>query len=84
MAQMTPQLSEVLEKAMALSTHERGALIDRLVETLHEGPTEEGVEAAWDQEIKSRVNDIRLGRVKAISGEQVHRRLKKRLRDAKR
>ena len=30
MAQMTPQASEVLEKALALSTQERGMLIDSL------------------------------------------------------
>lgn len=33
MAQMTPQVSELLEKALALSPQERGLLIDRLVET---------------------------------------------------
>jgi putative addiction module component (TIGR02574 family) len=83
MAQMTPQVSELWEKAMALSSHERGALIDRLMATLQEGPAEEGVEAAWDGEIKRRVDDIRSGLVKMIPGEQVHRRLRKRLRDAK-
>lgn len=71
MAQMTPQASEILEKALALSTEERGLLIDRLVESLDEGTAEEGVEAAWDEEIKRRIDDIRKGRVKTIPGEQV-------------
>lgn len=75
MAQMTPQVSELLEKALSLSTHERGLLIDRLVESLDDGPAEEGVEAAWDDEIKRRVDDIRSGRVKTIPGEQVLREL---------
>ena len=83
MAQVTPQLSELLEKALALSTRERGVLIDRLIESLDEGPPEEGVEAAWDEEIKRRVDDIRSGRVKTIPGEQVLRRLKTRLRNAR-
>ncbi len=69
MAQMTPQVSELLEKALSLSTHERGLLIDRLVESLDDGPAEEGVEAAWEDEIKRRVDDIRSGRVKMIPGE---------------
>jgi putative addiction module component (TIGR02574 family) len=73
MAQMTPQVSELLEKALSLSTRERGLLIDRLVETLDDEPVEEGVEAAWGEEIKRRVDDIRSGRVKAIPGEQVLR-----------
>ena len=70
MAQMTAKLSEVMEKALALSAKERGLLIDRLVESLDE-KAEEGVEAAWAEEIRSRVDDIRLGRVKTIPGEQV-------------
>jgi hypothetical protein len=52
MAEMTPQVSEVLEKALALSTQERSLLIDHLIESLDEGPAEEGVEQAWDEEIK--------------------------------
>ena len=74
MAQVTPQLTELLEKALALSTHERGLLIDRLVASLDEGPAE-GVAAAWDNEIKRRVDDIRSGRVKTISAEQLLFRL---------
>ena len=83
MAQVTPRVSEILEKALALSTQERGLIIDRLIESLDDEPAEEGVEAAWDDEIKRRVDEIRSGRVKTISGEQVLQRLKTRRRDAK-
>ena len=75
MAEMTPRVSEVLEKALALSTQERGLLIDQLIESLDEGPVEEGVEEAWGEEIKRRVDDIRSGKVKMIPGEQVLREL---------
>ncbi|MGB7599359.1 MAG: addiction module protein [Candidatus Sulfotelmatobacter sp.] len=75
MAQMTPQVSELLKKALSLSTQERGLLIDRLVESLDDEPAVEGVEAAWDDEIKRRVDDIRSGRVKTIPGEEVLREL---------
>ena len=64
MAQMTPQVSEVLEKALTLSPQERGLLIDRLVDSLDEGPAEEGVEEAWAEEIKRRVDDIRSAKSK--------------------
>jgi putative addiction module component (TIGR02574 family) len=79
MAQMTPQVSEVLEKALSLSPQERGLLIDRLVDSLDEGPAEEGVEEAWAEEIKRRVNDIRSGKVEMIPGGEVRRRLAARL-----
>ena len=81
MSEMTPQVSEVLEKALALSTQERGLLIDQLIERLDEGPAEEGVEEAWDAEIKRRVDDIRAGKVKMIPGERVLRELAKEFPD---
>jgi putative addiction module component (TIGR02574 family) len=81
MAEMTPRVLEVLEKALALSTQERGLLIDYLIESLDEGPVEEGVEEAWGEEIKRRVDDIRSGKVKMIPGEQVLRELAKEFPD---
>ncbi|MGA9979322.1 MAG: addiction module protein [Candidatus Sulfotelmatobacter sp.] len=83
MAQVTPQLSELLEKALALSTQERGLLIDRLIASLDDEPAEEGVEAAWDEEIKRRIDDIRSGRVKTIPGEQVLKRIAREFPDQK-
>jgi len=81
MAQMTPQVSEVLEKALTLSTRDRGLLINRLIESLDEGPAEEGVEEAWAEEIKHRVDGIRSGKTNMIPGEQVLRELAKEFPD---
>jgi putative addiction module component (TIGR02574 family) len=75
MPQLTPQVSKVLEKALALSTQERGLIIDRLIESLDDEPPEEGVEAAWFDEIKRRVEEIQSGKVEMIPGEEVDRRL---------
>jgi putative addiction module component (TIGR02574 family) len=83
MAQMAPQVSKVLEKVLALSTQERGVFIDRLIESLDEDPPEEGVEEAWAEEIKRRVDDIGSGRVKTIAGKQVLRELAKEFPDEK-
>lgn len=77
MAQMTPEVSKVLEKALALSTRERGLLIDQLIASLDEGPAEEGVEEAWAAEIKQRVDDMRSGKAKMIPGDEVLRELAK-------
>jgi putative addiction module component (TIGR02574 family) len=73
MPPMTPQVSEVLEKALTLSTQERGLIIGRLIDSLDEGPAEEGVEEAWADEVKTLVEDIRSGKVEMIPGEQVLR-----------
>jgi putative addiction module component (TIGR02574 family) len=75
MAGMSPKVAEILEKAMQLSSHERGLLIDRLAETLDDGPAEEGVEEAWGEEIKRRVDEIRSGKVKLVPGEEFLRQL---------
>jgi len=81
MAQMTPQVLEVLDKALALSVKERGLLIDRLVESLDDEPAEEGVEAAWDEEIKRRVDDVRSGKAETVPIERIKERLNARRRD---
>ena len=50
-------------------------MIDRLIESLDNLPADEGIEAAWGEEIRRRVDDIRSGRVKGIPGEQVLREI---------
>ena len=84
MPEITPQAWRVLEKALALSTRERGVLIDRLIESLDEGPAEEGVEEAWAAEIKRRVDEIRSGKARLIPAEEMRRRAAARLRNAPR
>jgi hypothetical protein len=42
MAQMTLEVSKVLEKALTLSTRDRGLLIDQLIASLDDRPAEEG------------------------------------------
>ena len=75
MPRLTPQVADLLDKALSLSTDERGVLIDRLVESLDDLPADAGVDAAWAQEIKRRVDEIRSGQVKMIPGEQVLREM---------
>jgi putative addiction module component (TIGR02574 family) len=82
MPQLTPQVSEVLEKALALSTQDRGLIIDRLIESLDDEPSE-GTEEAWSVEIKRRVEEIQSGTVKMIPGEEVDRRLAARISNGK-
>jgi|tagenome__1003787_1003787.scaffolds.fasta_scaffold15078982_1 putative addiction module component (TIGR02574 family) len=82
MSRMTPEASEILAKAMQLTSHERGLLIDQLIDSLDEGPVDPGAEEAWAQEIKRRVDEIRSGKVDLIPGAEVQRRLAARLRHA--
>jgi len=84
MAGITPQASELLEKALALSAQDRGALIDRLIQSIDNTPAEDGVEQAWASEIKLRVEEIRSGKARMISAEEVRRRITARFQDGRR
>jgi putative addiction module component (TIGR02574 family) len=79
---MSQELNDLLKRAMSLPPEDRAALASSLLESLDEAVDEDS-EAAWDDEIKRRVDDIRSGRVKTIPGEQVLGRLNARRRDAK-
>ena len=80
---MSPEVSELLKKALALPPKARAALAESLLESLDDQPAEEGVEAAWSEEIKRRVEEIQSGRAEMIPGEEVHRRLLARLSNGK-
>lgn len=79
---MSPDLSELLKKALALPPEARAALAGSLLEGLNEEPADEGVEAAWSGEIKRRIEEIDSGRVQMIPYEEVRGRLAARLSDA--
>jgi putative addiction module component (TIGR02574 family) len=75
MTHVTQQVSELMEKALRLSIQERGEVIDRLIASLDDKSAQEDIEAAWDEEIKRRVHNVRSGQVKTIPGEQVLREI---------
>jgi putative addiction module component (TIGR02574 family) len=79
---MSAEVSELLKKALALPPEARAALADSLLESLDEEPVDEGVEAAWSEEIKRRLEEIDSGKVQMIPFEEVRRRLAARLADA--
>ncbi len=72
MAQMTPEVSRLLEQALSLSLEEQEALADSLIANLGE-KMDPGVAAAWDAEIKRRIEELDSGKVKTIPWEEVRR-----------
>ena len=83
MAQMTPEVSKLLEQALSLSLDEQEALANSLISNLGESVGGE-VRAAWDSEIKRRMDEIRSGKVEMIPEAEVRRRIADRLRNAQR
>jgi putative addiction module component (TIGR02574 family) len=70
---MTPEIEELLKKAMSLPPEARADLASSLIDSLD--PTvDEDVEAAWQQEIARRVEELESGKVKPIPWPEVRRR----------
>jgi putative addiction module component (TIGR02574 family) len=79
---MTEEASDILKKALALPAEARAAIAGSLLQSLDETPADEGVEAAWSEEIKRRIDEIDSGKVQLIPYEEVRRRLMARLSNA--
>jgi putative addiction module component (TIGR02574 family) len=73
MAQMTQEVSRLLEKALSLSIEEQEALADSLISNLG-GKVDEGVQAAWEAEIRKRVAELDSGNAKTTLWSEVRRR----------
>ena len=73
MAQITPEVSKLLEKALSLSVEEQEALADSLISNLG-GKVDEGVEAAWEEEIGRRVAELNSGKAKTTTWAEVRKR----------
>jgi putative addiction module component (TIGR02574 family) len=70
---MTPEVAKLLQQALSLSIEEQEALADSLISNLG-GKVDEGVLAAWDEEIKKRIGDLDSGRAKTIPWSEVRQR----------
>ena len=73
MAQMTPEVSRLLEQALSLSVEEQEALADSLISNLG-GQVEEGVQAAWEAEIGKRIAELDSGKARTTYWAEVRRR----------
>ena len=70
---MSPEISDLLKRALALSVDERAALAHTLLDSL-EG-TDESVQQAWDDEVARRIGDLKAGKAVTVPWEQLHREL---------
>ncbi|HKO04016.1 MAG TPA: addiction module protein [Candidatus Acidoferrales bacterium] len=76
---MRQEATELLKKALALSAEEREVLAVSLMDSL--GSAEDGaaVEAAWNEEIARRIEELDSGKVEAIPWEEVRKRITSKL-----
>lgn len=69
---MTQHASHLLHEALQLSDEERSDLAARLIESL-DPPNGEGVEAAWDEEIQRRLEELDSGTVPTVPWQEGRR-----------
>ncbi len=70
---MSPEVSDLLRRALALPADERAALANTLLDSLDaEDPS---VQEAWDEEVARRMADLKSGKAITVPWEQLHREL---------
>jgi putative addiction module component (TIGR02574 family) len=70
---MTQEAHELLQKALALPENERAELAGNLIASL-DVTFDPDVDAAWQQEVARRLNDIQSGKIETVSWEEVQQK----------
>lgn len=70
---MSPDVSDLLKRALTLPVDERAALANSLLDSLE--AQDESVQEAWDQEVARRMKDLEAGRAVTVPWEELHRQL---------
>jgi putative addiction module component (TIGR02574 family) len=70
---MSPEVSDLLKRALELPVEERAALANTLLDSL--GTTEQSVQEAWEEEVARRMEDLKARKAVTVPWEQLHREL---------
>lgn len=71
---MSREAHELLEKALTLPENERAELAGSLISSLDPAAEEDGVDAAWQQEVVRRRAEVVSGKTKTVSWGEVRRK----------
>ena len=63
---MSPEVSDLLKRALALPVGERAALANTLLDSLE--TQNQSVEEAWDEEVARRMEDLKAGKASQSLG----------------
>ena len=75
---MTVLAEKIYGEVLDLPSEERLQLIDRLLQSVT--PIDKSIEKAWIAEAEKRYQEYREGKVKAIPGDEVFRKIQRRLK----
>ena len=82
---MSATLEKVTKEISELSLHDRKELLARLIRDLEPGENfpQAEIDAAWDQEISRRLEEIDSEKVKLVPAEEVFAKIQARLDEAR-
>ncbi len=67
---------QLIDEVMSLPVEERALVVDSLLRSLNR--TEPHIDRLWAEEARRRLSELRSGRVQAVPGEEVFRRVRER------
>ena len=70
---MSPEVSDLLKRALVLPADERAALANSLLESID--GAKESIEAAWDEEVARRIESLKSGKAVTVPWEELHQQL---------
>ncbi len=70
---MSPEVSDLLKRALSLPADERAALANTLLDSI--APVDDSVQEAWDNEVACRIKDLEAGRAVTVPWEELPRKL---------
>jgi len=70
---MSPEVSDLLKRALSLPVDERAALANTLLDSLDRA--DDSVQEAWDKEVARRMKDLEAGRAVTVPWEELHQKL---------
>ena len=76
----TQEARDLLQKALALPENERAELAGNLLSSL-DTTVDQDVDAAWQQEVAHRLDEVQSGKVKTIPWEEVQQKGRRLLHD---
>jgi putative addiction module component (TIGR02574 family) len=76
---MADPVADLVERARSLEPEDRARLVELLLDSLHDEPIGD-VEAAWEGEIRRRVEAFERGEVKTYAAEDVFAEVRRLLR----
>ncbi len=72
---MSPEVSDLLKRALALPADERAALANTLLDTLDGTNESVSIQEACNAEVARRIQDLKAGKAVTVPWEELHREL---------